>query len=427
MILPDNRHGLSGVLLSATTNNESLSNSAILKDFHIKIRFASSVCLFWHVLFLSVLLLPDSGRCESTITINSDMQYQYAIDRFEQQDFQTAIVEFNRFIYFFPKDKRVKEATFKKGVALFHAKRYEEALTIFKDLSELFSDNSDYANGYSSSRYNVSEDFISTGNITAVNDDDLLDDDTLGTEAFFMLSATFLAVKRDASAQMVLQNFIMLNDDPAEEDRAYYALVWIYLARAQDSHTSYKEAQQALTQAIEYIKKMTPEGRDVYKADNLENEISRTVDFMDQNKKNPLVAAIASVIPGGGFAYCNRYRDAVVAFLLNSAFVLAAVESFEDGNEALGGLIGFVGSGFYGGSIYGGISSAHKYNKTIIINSIDSIRKNPDLGHNGIYSIRNNPDVGHGSSYSNAPCYDDQQQQKSSRRNIPLLTIKIPF
>ncbi|MBF0468164.1 MAG: hypothetical protein HQK61_04660, partial [Desulfamplus sp.] len=389
-------------------------------------RIAAKLFMF----FLSIFLFSDSGICESTITINSDMQYQYALDRFEQQDFQTAVVEFNRFIYFFPKDSRLKEAAFKKGVALFHSKRYEEALVIFRDLSGLFSDKPDYTNGHSSgdpdSVSSSSKDFISAGGIAATNDEgELLDDDTLSTEACFMLSAIFLAVKRDASAQMVLQNFLLLNDDPAEEDRAYYALVWIYLARARDSHTSYKESRQALTQAIEYIDKMTPEGRHGYKAGNLAKEISRTAEFMDQNKKSPVVAGIASVIPGGGFAYCNRYRDAVAAFLLNSVFVLAALESFEDGNEALGGLIGFVGSGFYGGSIYGGISSAHKQNRAVIINAIDGIRKNTDAGHDSLYGIMKNTDAGHDGSYDNL-LYDDDRQKKSSR-NIPLLSIKIPF
>ena len=43
--------------------------------------------------------------------------------------------------------------------------------------------------------------------------------------------------------------------------------------------------------------------------------------------------------------------------------IWATVTSFKDDNPALGGVIAFVEAGFYAGNFYGGITSAHKYNK----------------------------------------------------------------
>jgi hypothetical protein len=80
--------------------------------------------------------------------------------------------------------------------------------------------------------------------------------------------------------------------------------------------------------------------------------------------KSPRLAGFLSVLPGAGFAYCGRYRDALAAFLLNAGLILAACESFDNDNEALGAVIAFVGAGFYGGNIYGAVSSAHKYNRS---------------------------------------------------------------
>lgn len=49
-------------------------------------------------------------------------------------------------------------------------------------------------------------------------------------------------------------------------------------------------------------------------------------------------------------------------FFLNAGLGLAAWKAFEQDNPALGGVISFVGAGFYSGSIYGSVSAAHKFN-----------------------------------------------------------------
>jgi hypothetical protein len=80
-------------------------------------------------------------------------------------------------------------------------------------------------------------------------------------------------------------------------------------------------------------------------------------------RKNPKIAGALSIIPGAGFLYCERYRDALVSFLLNSALIIASYKSFQNDNPYFGGAIAFFETGFYTGNIYGSISSVHKYNK----------------------------------------------------------------
>lgn len=361
----------------------------------IKFDFTSFLFPF---LLLFFFLSPTIGICSSTITIDSDIQYRYALELFEEQNFETAIVELNRFIYFFPDDQRSKDAIFKKGVSLFCIKRYIDAVKVFKELA-------------------------STGANDPLNIDNCSDVDNCPVaEAFFMLSTTFLAMDKEGSAEMVLQELLLLNDNPKIEDRALYALSGIYLSRAQKQQTSQKEADQVIMRAIEYIDRMTPEGKEKYNYAGLKKDIYKGIDTIEQKKKSPLLAGIASVVPGGGFAYCNRYHDAFMAFLLNTAFVLAAAESFEDGNGALGGLIGFVGFGFYGGSIYGGISSAHKHNKNITRDSVDNIKQmHPGIGSD-TFSCQGRQES---SCIEMMPAVDDDREKKSSK--IPLLSIKIPF
>ncbi len=320
------------------------------------------------------------------------MQYSYALKLFDNKDFPTAIVEFNRFTHFFPDDKRVKEALLKKGISLFHTKRYQEASTVFNSLSAPLFDS--LTNSSSETLY-IKNNSIHLNSIEY---------NSVAIESIFMLSRTFLAMKRHSPAEMVLQDFLLLNDDPSTEDRILYCLVLIYIKKSVDNSISNDKALSSIAKAIEYIDKMTISGKENYKAEAIREQLLETLEVMNQKQKSPITAAIASIIPGGGFAYCNRYQDAIVAFLLNSAFILAAVESFEDGNDALGGLIAFIGSGFYGGSIYGGISSAHKYNRKIIRDSMNTVS-----------DMYNSEDINlHG-------------QKKSSGHKIPLLSIKIPF
>jgi hypothetical protein len=89
----------------------------------------------------------------------------------------------------------------------------------------------------------------------------------------------------------------------------------------------------------------------------------RSLEGLDLPSKSPLTAGIlAAVVPGLGHAYVTRYRDAVVAFILNGLFIWAAVESFDGGHDALGAILGILELGWYTGNIYSAVNVAGKYN-----------------------------------------------------------------
>ena len=68
-------------------------------------------------------------------------------------------------------------------------------------------------------------------------------------------------------------------------------------------------------------------------------------------KKTPGTAGIlAAVIPGAGHLYTERQQDALVAFLLNGAFIWGAVELFRHDNYVAGGILTFFEFGWYGGN-----------------------------------------------------------------------------
>lgn len=272
-------------------------------------------------------ILPEMGYAqEKQLIISSDMQYGYAQKLFSEKKYEMAMVEYHRLVHFFPESDHLEQVTFNIAVCLFHLKKYHDAARAFNDI-------------------------IVKGKKEA-----------LIKEAVFYQSESFLKLGNTGYAQIGLQNYLMLTDDPETKDRIYFNLAKIYLAEAGKSKPG------ALKQAAGYLSKISGAGVDKYQVDQYADLI-----FQAENapKKNPKTAGILSVIPGGGFLYCERYQDALVTFLLNGGLMLAAYTAWEDDNKALAGVIGFVETGFYTGNIYGAVSSAHKYNRNQVVNVLN--------------------------------------------------------
>ncbi|WP_232364203.1 tetratricopeptide repeat protein [Desulforapulum autotrophicum] len=260
---------------------------------------------------------PTFGSNKGGIYIDADMQYGYAQQCFNSGDPSTALVEFKRFIHFFPEDTRVRQAQFLTGQAYYATKRYEEARKIFETFLFPFSQ------------------------------------DPLVIEAYFMVSRTLEQMDKAGQAETVLQNLLLLTDDIATKDRVHASLGWMGLKQSQGM------TPLALEKAETHINSLSRSGADTYSRDRVNKTIST---IRATKKKSPTLAGLTAIFPGMGFFYCERYQDALVSFVLNTALIMAAHESFERGNPALGGAITFVEAGFYAGNIYGSISSAHKFN-----------------------------------------------------------------
>jgi len=273
----------------------------------------------------------DQSLAGKQLIITSGMQYDYAKTLFEDQDYDTAIVEFKRFIHFFPKNSQKEQAEFNIAVCLFHLKKYHDAARAFNDIIIKGREN----------------------NITK--------------QSIFFQSQAFINLGNIGYAQIALQNYLKLVEDTNDtdtKDKIYFKLAQIHLSEAK------RAVPGALASARKYLLKISQSNADKYKTDQYLDLIVRA----DQvPKKNPTLAGLFAIVPGAGFLYCERYHDAFITFLLNAGLIAASFEAWDNGNQALAGVIGFVETGFYSGNIYGSISSAHKYNQaqTIKILGLD--------------------------------------------------------
>lgn len=268
-------------------------------------------------LIFTVTAVPASADEAPQLVISADRQFSYADILYQKEDHETAAVEFKRFMHFFPGDPRVGEAEFKTGMALFYQKKFYDAARQFdaiirKDKTDWFS-----------------------------------------REAYFMQSRAFMEMGNPGYAQTILQNYLQLTDDQNIRDRIYRDLARLHM------HASRQAGTDELDQAQEFVEKISETNAEQFAKKQTMALIS---DARNVPEKKPFLAGLFSIIPGGGFLYCERYQDALVSFGLNAGLMLAAYTAFDDGNSALGGVIGFVGAGFYSGSIYGSVAAVHKYN-----------------------------------------------------------------
>jgi tetratricopeptide (TPR) repeat protein len=299
-----------------------------------------SSCLL--VLMCLIVFHRPCQADDHQVVITPGTQYSYAQALLKDQDYETALVEFKRFVHFFPDNNRLDQARFNIGVCLFNLKKYSQAARVF---NELITESNDHA---------------------------------INPETYFIQSKAFVNLGNTGYAQLVLQNYLKLVDDQTIIDRIYFELGQIHLADAS------KFKKSALQSAKENLLKISEAGTHRYGVDAYIGMIEKA---LNAPQKNPTAAGILAVLPGAGYLYCERYKDALVTFLLNAGLIAAAYTAYEDGNYALAGVIGFVETGFYTGNIYGSITSAHKYNRAAtlrILNRDIAVRPSLLPGNAGV-------------------------------------------
>ncbi|MFZ7113184.1 MAG: tetratricopeptide repeat protein [Desulfatiglandales bacterium] len=272
-------------------------------------------CLWFCACTMAIFLLEQNGPGAAQITIESEEQFAYACTLMEREAYDRAVDEFERFTYFFADDEKVPEARYMMGLCRFRAGQYEAAREICLDLQRDFPTS------------------------------------PIGGKALILMGETYYAqgafAEADRYFKMVVERFPGLEI----KNGALYRLGWSRMQRDQ------------WCEASETFKEVSPESPLFTSAKRLSEE-SRLGEELPY--KVPAAAGVmAGVLPGLGHAYCERYKDGLVALLLNGLFIWAAYESFEQDQEVLGGILTFLELGWYTGNIYSAVNCAHKHNRAV--------------------------------------------------------------
>ena len=285
-------------------------------------------------LFLSLLaavflnLSAETASFSQTLVLDADDQFAFAQNYFEAAEYEKTIIEFERFLHFFPDDPKVDSALHLMGRAYFQLGQYAEAIDAFGRHI----------------RRNTDETGI------AVSPE-------IAASAWFA-SKSYEEFGQTDRSLAILHRFLAETDDPAIEDETHYRIGWVHIERHE-----WEKARNA-------FKSISDAGENRY---NVLHIMSKLETADDIPRKKPGLAGAFSIVPGAGYLYLGRYKDAATAFLLNAALIGATWEAFDNGNEILGGVLGVVGAGFYSGNLYGSVSSAHKYNRDQVDGFIDGL------------------------------------------------------
>jgi tetratricopeptide (TPR) repeat protein len=276
------------------------------------------------ILYFFTLLLPLNCCVASGGELDPERQFQFAEQYFQKGEYYRAIGEYERFIYLFPHAYKVELARYRIGLSYLKGEQYEQAIQTFYALIEEYQDTA-YA-----------------------------------LKSYLEISKAYLGLNRYAMALTTLNNLITIAPDQVLRDEAHYHRAWVYLEMG------------LWNKAIESFEELSPQSRKEYKIKETLAELRGGVPI---RSKNPTIAGLLAVVPGAGHLYCGRKRDALISFLLNGAMIYAAYEAFDNDLVAIGTIITFFELGFYAGTIYSAVSSAHKYNRDAKNRFLDEIRE----------------------------------------------------
>jgi TolA-binding protein len=260
-------------------------------------------------------LLQPAISLSGQIIINSDDQFQFAHLLMERGEYQRAAGEFERFIHFFPEDEKVPKARLLIGMSYLKGKAYESARRALDKVRKDYSER------------------------------------PIAGEALFLIGESYYRQGVSGEARYYFERVTKLYPESKLKNAALYRLGW---SRMQTNE--WRDASETF--------KMVEESSGLYASSQDLSKESLKGEQLPY--KSPAVAGtLAAIIPGLGHVYNNRYRNGMVAFLLNGLFIWAAVESFDEDLEVLGGILAFLELGWYSGNIYSAVNATHKTNRKV--------------------------------------------------------------
>jgi tetratricopeptide (TPR) repeat protein len=265
------------------------------------------------MILMVFLLVPGNAVC-AQITIDSDEQFRFAEQTMEKGDTLRAVVEFERFLHFFPDDKRVPKARLLMAQCYLKAKDYESARKILNEALNVYRGT------------------------------------LVGGKALFLMGESYYEQGLYEEAERYFKGVLGAYSDPELRNSASYRLAWIQMQTGK-----WQEASETF--------KTVGAGSPLFL--NAQDLSVKSLGGEQLPYKDPTIAGAMSVVPGLGHVYCERYKDGLVAFLLNGLFIWATIDAFHGDQNVLGAVLGFIELGFYSGTIYSAVNSAHKLNRKV--------------------------------------------------------------
>ena len=283
-----------------------------------------------------VILMPEQSSGAEMI-ITSDLQFAYAEELYVKKTFDTALHEYRRYLHFFPDSDKKALISLRISGCLYGLKRFAESEAALKELLESQIPETLRLTAL----YNLAEIQIAENK----RDDAKAALDRLLTEA-------------EVRANIVDDETVEIIRNAAERKKA-----WLFVEKG--------DWDKAMT----LYGDMNASEKQTVVLNGFLSDLDEKKKAISEVEKDPAMAGLLSVIPGAGYLYLKRYQDASIAFLANALVIGGAYKAFDNGNAPLGVILSLIGSGFYGGNIYGSVRSADKHNENLRNAAISDLKR----------------------------------------------------
>jgi TolA-binding protein len=267
------------------------------------------------LLLAFVILWGPLPAASEQIIIDSDMQFELARSFVDKGDYGRAISEYERFIYFFPGDRRVSLVRELIGLCYLDDGKFDNARSVFAKVYRADPGS------------------------------------PMAKKALFLTGESYYKEGVYEKAGNFFDEVLKRHPSPSLRNKALYQLGW---TRMQENR--WREASEDFKR-VEAESSLFNRAR-ILSVESLKGE--------ELPYKDPTSAGVmAAVLPGLGHVYVSRYKDAAIAFLLNGLFIWATVEAFNHDQNVLGGILAFLEVGWYSGNIYSAVNVTHKWNRKV--------------------------------------------------------------
>ena len=163
------------------------------------------------------------------------------------------------------------------------------------------------------------------------------------------------------------------------QEAAFYYRSLEHKATTNDTIRDYAIRQQAVSHLQQGERE---QARETLEGLSGPDERKTTLEALDAytaaNHKSPRIGGLLGIIPGFGYLYSGEYGNAARSLFLNGIFIWGMIETAQEDYWGLFSVITFGELTWYTGSIYGGIDSAHRYNRHQLEKALDVIKPAED-------------------------------------------------
>src|SRR5215831_10758039 len=271
----------------------------------------------WPCLILLILLglqpaLLTVASAEPT-SLTADQLIVFAERLMYEGEYFRAVTEYRRFLFYYPEDPRRARVHFRIGLALYRGESYGEALQTFREVVQLYPNT------------------------------------TYGKQAWLWQGESLTRQGQYTAAEKLYAEITARFPADTIGQQARYQRAWTLLYR--------RQWRDAATQ----FQQVAPDS-DLYQSAQLLAQEALVGERLP-TKSPGLAGLFSGLLPGSGQLYNGRLGDALLAFFLNSLFIVGAIEAVHRDAPAVAGILSFFEAGWYAGNVYGAINGANKYNR----------------------------------------------------------------